>query len=176
MQMQNGMSFNFDYKESRSLALSVTSKLLSQTRASEVTTGFGYVMQGVNIGFLTGKKNNRGRRGRDEEEPEDPNTPQRGNRRGQNRSGGRLNTQDLDIQFNFSYRNDITLAQKLDQEIFEPTRGAITISLSPSAEYQLNRNLSLRLFVDYRRTTPRVSTGFPRTDASGGVVVRFQLN
>mgnify|MGYP000597843881 CR=1 FL=1 len=175
MQMQNGMSFNFDYKQSRGLALSVTSKLLSETRSSEITTGFGYVMSGVNIGFLTGNKTKRNRRGRDEEEEPDQNA-QQGNRRGQNRSGGRLNTNDLDIQFNFSYRDDITVAQKLDQNVFEPTRGSLTVSLSPSAEYQLNKNLSLRLFVDYRRTIPKTSAGFPRTDASGGVVVRFQLN
>ena len=110
------------------------------------------------------------------EPPSTPRNRNQGNRRGQNRSGGRLNTQDLDLQFNFSYRDDLTITQVIDSEISEPTRGALTVSLSPSAEYQLNRNLSLRLFVDYRRTLPKTSAGFPRTDASGGVVVRFQLN
>lgn len=175
MQFQNGMSFNMDYKQARTLAMSVTSKLLSETRTQEFVTGFGYVMRGVNIGFLTGKKNKRGRRDNEEAEPE-TNTGGRGGRQGQGRSGGRLGDQDLDIQFNFSYRDDITVAQKLDQDIFEPTRGSIAVSLSPSAEYQMNKNLSLRLFLDYRRTIPRTSAGFPRTDAAGGVVVRFQLN
>lgn len=174
MQMQNGMSFNMDYKRSRTLAFSTSSTQLNTTSSSEITTGFGYVMQGVNIGFLTGNKNKNRRRGDDEEE--DQNNRNQGNRRGQNRSGGRLNTQDLDLQFNFSYRDDLTITQVIDSEISEPTRGALTVSLSPSAEYQLNRNLSLRLFVDYRRTLPKTSAGFPRTDASGGVVVRFQLN
>ncbi|RME97265.1 MAG: hypothetical protein D6772_10640, partial [Bacteroidetes bacterium] len=91
-------------------------------------------------------------------------------------SGGRLGENDLDLQFAFSYRDDITVAQKLDQNLFEPTRGALAISLSPSAEYQLNKSLSLRAFLDYRRTVPKNSQGFPRTDASGGIVVRFQLN
>ena len=43
-------------------------------------------------------------------------------------------------------------------------------------KYQLNRRLSLRLFFDYRRTVPKTSAGFPRTDTSGGIVVSFQLN
>jgi cell surface protein SprA len=93
------------------------------------------------------------------------------------RSGGRLGEQDLDIQFNFSYRDDITLTRRLDPEpTSEITRGTLAISLSPSAEYQLNKSLSLRAFLDYRRTVPANSQGFPRTDASGGIVVRFQLN
>lgn len=173
MTFQNGMSMNFDYKQSRALALSVTSKLLSETRSKEIVTGFGYRMSGVNIGFLTGNKK---KKGRDNADEPDPNATTPGGRPRQGRSGGRMNTQDLDLQFNFSYRDDITVAQKLDQNIFEPTRGSLAISLSPSAEYQLNKNLSLRLFVDYRRTIPRTSAGFPRTDAAGGVVVRFQLN
>ncbi|RME95371.1 MAG: cell surface protein SprA, partial [Bacteroidetes bacterium] len=70
-QLQNGMSFNMDYQQSRNLAMNVTSKLLSETRAQEITIGFGYVMQGVNIGFLTGKKNGRSRRS----DAETPNAP-----------------------------------------------------------------------------------------------------
>ncbi|WP_020536687.1 cell surface protein SprA [Lewinella cohaerens] len=173
MTFQNGMSMNFDYKQARTLALNITGKQLLQTRSSEIATGFGYRMSGVNIGFLTGNKKKKGRGSADEP---DPDTTAPGGRPRQNRAGGRLNTNDLDFQFNFSYRDDLTVTQKLDSDIFEPTRGSLSINLSPSAEYQLNKNLSLRLFVDYRRTIPRTSAGFPRTDASGGVVVRFQLN
>jgi cell surface protein SprA len=173
MTFQNGMSMNFDYKQARTLALNVTGKQLIQTGSSEIATGFGYRMSGVDIGFLTGNKKKKGRGGAAEP---DPNATAPGGRPRQNRAGGRLNTNDLDLQFNFSYRDDLTVTQKLDSDIFEKTRGSISVSLSPSAEYQLNKNLSLRLFVDYRRVIPRTSIGFPRTDASGGIVVRFQLN
>jgi cell surface protein SprA len=170
MQFQNGMSFNVDYKQSRTLALNVVSKIMNETRVAEIATSFGFVMRNVNIPFLTGKKGAKAKPGTT------PTTPTPGAPAGQGRSGGRLGQQDLDLQFSFSYRDDLTVAQKLDQEIFEPTRGSTAISLSPSAEYQLNKNLSLRAFVDYRRTLPKVSSSFPRTDAAGGIVVRFQLN
>lgn len=174
MQFLNGMSLNFDYKQSRALAFSTTNSLLTVTQSKDMSIGFGYVLHGVNIGFLTGKKNGRKQRGKKEEEEETPGG--RSGRGRQGRSGGRLGTNDLDVQFNFSFKEDITVAQKLDQGIFEPTRGSLALSISPSVEYQLNKNLSLRAFIDYRTTTPKTSTGFPRTDAAGGVVVRFQLN
>lgn len=82
---------------------------------------------------------------------------------------------DLDINFNFRLTDDVTYNHLLDQGVIEPTRGTYLLSISPSAEYRLNQRLSLRLFFDYRRTEPKTSAGFPRTDASGGIVVRFSL-
>jgi cell surface protein SprA len=71
--------------------------------------------------------------------------------------------------------DDVTFNHLLDQGIVEPTRGSYLLSFSPSAEYRLNQRLSLRIFFDYRYNEPKTSAGFPRTDASGGVVVRFSL-
>jgi hypothetical protein len=165
----NGMSFNFDYKKSRNLAMSFVSNQLSETQVEEIVFGFGYLMRGVNIGFLTGQRNNR--RGRGDDQQQTPGNQRRTPRPG----GGQLQNNDLDIQFNFSLRDDVTFNHLLDQGIIEPTRGNYQLSFSPSAEYKLNQRLSLRVFFDYRRNVPKTSAGFPRTDASGGVVARFQL-
>ncbi len=170
--LQNGMSFNFEYLTQRSLSLNITNTLLSENRSKEATFGFGYLVRGVDIGFLTGS-NKRKKRSSDTEQPaQSPNRPQQG----AGGRGGQLQSQDLDIQFLFSLRDDITIAQKLDGAEFEPTRGNYTLQISPSAEYKLNRRLSLRLFFDYRKTVPKTSAGYPRLDTSGGIVVRFQLN
>lgn len=167
--LKNGMSFNFDYKKSRTLAMSFISNQLSETQVKEMVFGFGYLMQNVNIGFLTGNKKARNNRGQTTPQQTPQNTPAR---RG---GGGQLQNNDLDVQFNFSLRDDVTFNHLLDQGIIEPTRGNYALSFSPSAEYKINQRLSLRLFFDYRRNVPKTSAGFPRTDAAGGVVVRFQL-
>ena len=135
---------------------------------------FGDLLRGIDIPFLTGSKKKKGRGNRNQK-PDDPakNQP---NQRGGGGRGRQLEGQDLDIQFNFSLRDDVTYAHRLDEGIFEPTRGNYQLSLSPSAEYQINRRLSLRLFFDYRRSVPKTSAGFPRTDTAGGIVVRFSLN
>ncbi|MCB9296154.1 MAG: cell surface protein SprA [Lewinellaceae bacterium] len=171
--LKNGMSFNVDYKKSRGLALSTVSYQLNETQTKEIVLGFGYLIRNLDIPFLTGSNKKKGRGNQDQQ----PDQQQQGNQRNNRGPRGRgLQSQDLDVNFNFSLRDDVTFAHRLDQGIIEPTRGNYTLSLSPSAEYQLNRRLSLRLFFDYRRTVPKTSAGFPRTDTSGGIIVSFQLN
>ncbi|WP_170254736.1 T9SS outer membrane translocon Sov/SprA [Phaeodactylibacter luteus] len=175
MTLTNGISFNVDYKKSRTLALSTVNYQLNETQSEEFTVGFGYLIRNVDIPFLTGsgkRKNNR----RDEEEAEEENQSGRNNNRRGGGGGRGLQGQDLDINFDMSIRDDVTFAHRLDEGIREPTRGNYALSLSPSVEYAISQRLSLRLFFDYRRTVPATSAGFPRTDASGGVIVRFQLN
>ncbi len=170
----NGMSFNVDYKKSRQLALSTVNYQLNETQTKEIVLGFGYLLRNVDIPLLTGSKKKKGSSRKKEEEQKDDQKNQKNNQRGGRGRG--LQGKDLDINFNMSLRDDVTYAHRLDEGIFEPTRGNYQLSLSPSAEYQLNRRLSLRLFFDYRRTVPKTSAGFPRTDTSGGIVVSFQLN
>jgi cell surface protein SprA len=175
MTLQNGISLNVDYKKSRTLALSTVNYQLNETQSEEFTVGFGYLIRNVDIPFLTGSNKKRDRK-KEEEEEEDPNQQNQGrnNRRG---GGGRgLQGQDLDINFDMSIRDDISFAHRLDEGIQEPTRGTYAFSISPSAEYAISQRLSLRLFFDYRRTVPAIGPAAPRTDASGGIIVRFQLN
>lgn len=170
--LKNGMQFNFDYKKSRTLAMSFVNNQLSETRIEEMTIGFGYLLRDINIGFLTGSKNQKGKK-----KPEQLTPQQQPNRQsGRGQGGAVLQNHDMDIQFNFSLRDDATYAHILDQGVVEPTRGAFILRFTPSAEYKINRRLSLRLFFDYTRNVPKTSAGFPRTDAQGGVVVRFALN
>lgn len=167
--LKNGMSLNLDYKRTRNLQFSLINNQLAETRNKEIVLGFGYLVRNLNIPFLTGKKTGK------------PQRSQRVSGIGLTNAGTTGPTQssfqgnDLDINFNFRLTDDITYNHLLDQGIVEPTRGSYLLSVSPSAEYTLNQRLKLRLFFDYRRTEPATSAGFPRTDASGGLVVRFTL-
>ena len=165
-ELVNGLSVNFAYTSNESRSINVVGKLLSESVGKEVIGGFGIVLQDVQIGFLQGNRPTR-----------DP-APTTGQRRGggNSRTGGRLNVSDLDIQFNVSLRDNKTYATRLSIDSREPVEGSRIFTLAPSAEYQLNQRLSLRAFFDYRKTTPFNSLGFPQTAASGGIVVRFQLN
>ncbi len=171
--LKNGMSFNVDYKKSRNLAMSFISYQLAETQSKEISLGFGYLMRGVDIPFLTGS-NKRGAK-----KPKQDNTPapqqRQPNRGGAFGGGGQLRSQDLDFNFNFSLRDDVTFNHLLDQGVIEPVRGNYALNISPSIEYQINTRLGLRLFFDYRQNIPRTSAGFPRIDTSGGLVVRFKL-
>jgi len=170
--LQNGMSFNVDYKKARTLAMSFVNNQLAETQTKEFLIGFGYKVRGLDIPFLTGSKKRKSRSSQSDSQNQQPQDPrQRGGGR-----GSQLQAQDLDINFDLSLRDDVTFNHLLDQNTFEPTRGTYALSISPSAEYKLNERLSLRLFFDYRRNRPKTSAGFPRTDTAGGIIVRFQLN
>ena len=166
--LKNGMSLNVNYKVNRLLAMSFVSNQLSETRSKEFVIGFGYLLRNLDIPFLTGSKKKGGGR------PVPKTTDPMGNTDPAGRNTAAQGN-DLDITFNLSMRDDVTFNHLLDQGIIEPTRGNYSLTFSPSAEYKISRQLSLRAFFDYRKNRPKTSAGFPRTDASGGFILRFTL-
>ena len=83
---------------------------------------------------------------------------------------------DLNFEFDFSFRDDVTINHLLDQGVSEPTRGLKQIQFSPSIDYNITKQLNVRLFFDYSRTTPATSASFPITTSRGGVKITFSLN
>ncbi len=170
MEFKNNMAFNLDFKKARNLQMSFVDFSLNETKNSEYTIGFRWRLSDVNIGFLTGKKKGKGKT----DQSDTPFGKIPGSRGGVGGlSAGK--PRDLTINFDFSLRDDVTIRYLLDQPVEEPTRGATTLNISPYLEYQLNKQLALRLFFDYRHTEPKTSQSYPITNASGGVVVRFTL-
>lgn len=168
VRMKNDMSFKFEYKTSRTLRLELLSNRLQETKGTDFTLGFGYKIKDLKLGFLTPKKKRR--LFKKDEEPAQQPSGRQGASRGMNQAG------DLDITFDFSVRDDITTIHELVTDLEEPSRGNRTVSILPQATYQLNKQLSLRLFFDYRRNVPKTSQGYPTTNIRSGVTVRFTLN
>ena len=170
VKLKNDMTFKFDFKKSRTLAMSFIDYQLAETRSSGYSAGFGYRMKNVNIGFLTGKKAKKSKSKKSTSKPGSKTTPPTPGGSGQQAN-------DMNFKFDFEIRDDITVNHRLDQlEEAVPTRGARTISINPSVEYALNKRLSLRLFTDYRKTVPKTSQSFPITTVNAGVTVQFKLN
>jgi cell surface protein SprA len=90
---------------------------------------------------------------------------------------GKSITLDNDINFkvDFSFRSDRSVNLKLDQNIAEPTRGAKTISLSPTIDYVINQRMNFRIFYDYRKTVPATFASYPQRTSRGGITFRFNL-
>lgn len=168
VKLKNDMTFKFDFKKSRTLAMSFIDYQLAETRSSSYAIGFGYRLKDVQIGFLTGKKGKKGKK-KSTSKPGGAKPPQPG--------GSRQEANDMNFKFDFEVRDDITVNHRLDQlEEAVPTRGARTISINPQIEYALNKRLSLRVFTDYRKTVPKTSQSFPITTVNAGVTVQFKLN
>ena len=164
---KNDMTIRADFKKARNLQMSFVDFQLSETRTTEYVVGFGYRVKNVIIPFLTGQKKNT------KTKTNQPST--RGTRPGGNNSNTPKGN-DLNVKFDLSFRDDITINHLLDKNIAEPTRGSRTISISPSIDYDVNKRLNLRLFFDYNKTVPKTSAAFPITNTQGGVTVRFSLD
>ncbi len=166
----NDMTLRADFKKARNLRMDFETGILDETRTTEYVVGFGYRLKDVIIPFLTGgKKKKKGKR---TTRPSNQPNNNRG-RPGANQNAPKGN--DLNIKFDFSFRDDISINHYLDQETAEPTRGTRTISISPSVDYDVNKRLNLRLFFDYNKTIPKTSAAFPITNTQGGITVRFSL-
>jgi len=169
MRFKNDMTFRIDYKKARNLAMSFNIDYsLNETKTTEFIFGYGYRMKNVIIPFLLPKnKRPKKRKGKKKKKkstkPGKPGaTAQKGN--------------DLNFKFDFSFRDDITIVHKLDQGIAEPTRGSKRISISPSIDYDVNKQLNLRLFFERSRTIPATSASYPITNTAAGLTIRFSLN
>lgn len=169
MRFKNDLSLRAEYKTSRSMQLRIQGKNVEVSKGTEFVIGAGYKLKEVQLGFLPKQKKRGGRA--DKDKPG-----------GSGRSGGRRgasNEGDLDITFDFSIRDDVSNVNTYgtgDGTEYEfPVRGNRLVSILPQVTYQLNRQLSLRFFFDYRKNVPKTSQGFPRTDIRSGVMVRFQL-
>jgi cell surface protein SprA len=82
---------------------------------------------------------------------------------------------DVNIKADFGLRDDYTTINRLDQRESRATRGQKVITISPSIDYLLTKNLTLRFFMDRRQSIPYVSNAFPITTTRGGVMIRFLL-
>jgi len=82
---------------------------------------------------------------------------------------------DINFKLDFSYRNNVTVNRKLDQDISEATNGMKTYKLSPSIDYTINKQLSAKLFYDFSKSIPATSSSYPITNHKGGITLRFTL-
>jgi cell surface protein SprA len=159
VKMQNDMNFNFGYTKKRGLSMGFISYELAETRSTTVDFGFDWKMKNVRLGFLPGFNN-----AANKKKPSKPGgtAPKLGN--------------DLDILFDVSLSDNITLNHLLDQQAeARPTRGSKDITISPAISYDINKNVNLRFFVDYRRQEPYVSNSYVVVNTEGGVTVRIKL-
>ena len=162
IQTKGGIELSFDYKKSRTLAMSTVGQNLNETRSTDFTIGVGYVIKNFRFGGQAPRQQ-RGER-------------EVGDTRGA-RPGGQTASRDLRILFDFSVRDDRTLQHSWGLDINpRDTRGQRAIRIAPAVEYDLSQNLSLRLFMDYYRTVPYTTQSYPITNTQAGLRVRFTLN
>ena len=82
---------------------------------------------------------------------------------------------DLNFVFDFTYRNDITINYRVDQELAEPTQGAISYSIAPRLDYVVNDRLNASLYYERMFTDPHIPNNFANTNTRAGLRLTFTL-
>jgi cell surface protein SprA len=177
MSFKNGMTARLDWKKSRNLALGLLDNQLIENNTKEIAFGFNYVMKDVYIKFLdVGRKQREAAEKRKKKKGDDKEDDNKGPITINFGQGNKKVSKDITFGFDVSVRDDKTINRQLDRNEKVPTRGSKTIRVSPTINYIMNQNMTLRLFFDYNRTIPVVSSSFPQTRTAGGLVVSFSLN
>ena len=83
---------------------------------------------------------------------------------------------DIKLRCDFSWRNQMSLCRDIQDVSTQATQGNRAIRLSVSADYTLSSMVTLRLYYDYQRNMPLVSSAsYPVTNSDFGVSVRLSL-
>ena len=180
MSFKSGANFGMQYRKSRNLALSLSNTQLQETNTSEIQVKFGHRLKNIYIKALdfnldaAAKKKPVKKKDEDLVAPSGEATADPKAKKKKEPKAKKGN--DLVLNFDLSFRDDITVNHNLSENIDVQSRGSQTFRVSPSATYTLNKRLDLRFYVDYNRTIPYTTAAFPSTTATGGFVVTFKLN
>ena len=170
MQLENDMSFRVDWNKNRNLRLLTGDDRVEETKTSEYVFGFGYALKDVKL-FKSQKSKRKRKRPSDEEESDQP----LGNIFGLGNKSADF-TNDLVLNFDLSFRDDVTINHELDNGQNIPTRGAESLRIAFTADYTLNERINMILYFDRSSNVPKTSASFPITNTSGGIQIQFSLN
>ena len=90
-------------------------------------------------------------------------------------SGKAIEPSDLRMRIDVSIRDNKTITRKIIENQNQATAGQRMTSIKFSGDYNLTKQLMLRLYFDRIVNTPFVSTSFPTANTNAGFALRFQL-
>ena len=94
----------------------------------------------------------------------------------QKTSKSRAISHDLNLRFDFSFRNQDAITRNIQTSLSEATSGNKAIKASFSADYTISRYVTLSLYYDRQRNQPLLSSNaYPTITQDFGFNLRFSL-
>lgn len=146
MTFHNEISARLEFRKTRVLTLSTTAVQVVETTSDDITAGAGYKITGVK---LFGAQPGTGRA---------------------------KVSNDLNMNLDFSLRNQNALCRNLREETTQATSGNRAVKLSFTADYTYSRMLTLNFYYDFQSNFPLVSTSaYPTSTHDAGFTLKFTL-
>lgn len=149
LSLKNGMTAKAEYRKTRVLTLSTTALQIVETSSDDLVLGLGYKINNFRIG---GSKRNV-------------------------KNSKSLVTNDLTLRADVSLRSQSALCRDIQTGLTQATTGNRALKISCTADYNLSRMLTLRLYYDRQQDTPLISSSsYPVVTSDFGVTLKFSLN
>ncbi|MCT4622634.1 MAG: cell surface protein SprA, partial [Schleiferiaceae bacterium] len=145
MRMKNNTSFKLEMNRNRMVSLSMANNIISETKGSEIVIGAGYIIRDVKFNLV---------------------------RTGANKKAVVSN---LELKADLSIRDNQTVMRRVLEEITQVTAGQRIVTIKVSADYQLSRRVSTRIFYDQVISTFKTSNAFPTNNIYAGLSFRLNL-
>ncbi|MBK9960052.1 MAG: cell surface protein SprA [Saprospiraceae bacterium] len=165
---KNGIELGFDLNKTRNLQLkNGIEGQLEERNSTNYTFKAGYVIKNVYLSFIPGAKKMQKKSSKKKKKGEDP----------KEATANKPKGNDLVISVDFGIRDNISKLFRLDENIeAQAFEGSKQINFTPSVQYNVNKSLNLRLFVDYSKSVPYVQNSYKSVRINGGLTVQFLLN
>jgi cell surface protein SprA len=82
---------------------------------------------------------------------------------------------DLNLRFDLSIRNNITVSRNIIEDTNQPTSGQSMYSVKFRADYNMGPNLNVAYYFDRVVNTPVLSNAYPTANTATGISLRFNL-
>ena len=165
-----------EYKTTRVMALSMTSAQLNETGSNDIVVGWGYKINDFRIGKLFGSgkasakasKKNKGKKSTQKKEEETSASTATSNKS--------TFAHDLNLRFDFSFRNQDAIKRDLQTSLCEATSGSKAIKTSAQIDYSVSRMVTLSIYYDRQRSQPLLSSSsYPTVTQDFGMSMKFSL-
>ena len=175
--LNNNMTFKVEYRKTRVLTLSMTAAQLNESSSDDFVIGWGYKINDFKFSSLFGSKRkraaNKANRNTSKNAANNRNVSRNTN---QKTSKSRAISHDLNLRFDFSFRNQDAITRNIQTSLSEATSGNKAIKASFSADYTISRYVTLSLYYDRQRNQPLLSSNaYPTITQDFGFNLRFSL-
>ena len=162
MTLNNNMTVKAEYRQTRVLTLSMTSVQVSEALSKDWVVGLGYRINNFNL-FDRGARQVRGKRS-------DQSSNQLVKQQMRNAN------HDLNLRMDFSYRRQAAIVRDIASLTSSASSGNNALKLSFSADYTLNKLLTMSFYYDRQTNTPLLSSSsYPTTTQDFGLSIKFSL-
>ena len=180
--MQNNMTLKLEYRKTRVLTLSMTSAQINEASSEDIVFGWGYKINDFKISSLWGGKSRsqkeakRKGKGSSSSKNNKNDSDKSAQNNSKNSSRSSNFAHDLNLRFDFSYRNQDAITRNIQTSLSEATSGNRAVKASFALDYAVSRWVTFSLYYDRQRNQPLFSTSaYPTITQDFGFNLRFTL-